>query len=91
VQFYCPHALADGNQHIWIREDAGVLLKSVIYTVSVPPWARKSNKNSVNRNFKNTQRKTDQNQDFRPQRYVTKHKCKQNNAQLFIENLVTLI
>ena len=45
----------------------------------------------VNRNIKNTQRKTDQNQDFRPQRYVTKHKCKQNNAQLFIENLVTLI
>jgi len=35
--FCCPHALADGNQCIWIRgEDAGVLLCSVIYTVTVP-------------------------------------------------------
>ena len=36
AEFYCPHTLADGSQHIRIRgEDAGVL-SSVIYTVSLP-------------------------------------------------------
>jgi len=37
AKFYYPHALADGNQHIWIREKTGALLNSIIYTVSVPP------------------------------------------------------
>ena len=27
------HALADDNRHVWVGEDAGVLLNSVIYTV----------------------------------------------------------
>jgi len=31
-----PLALADGNQSIQIREDAGVLFNSDIYTVSIP-------------------------------------------------------
>jgi len=35
VQFYCLHALADGNQCIWIREKM-LLLNSIIYTVSIP-------------------------------------------------------
>jgi len=34
ANFYCPHALADGNQRIQIRQNTLVL--SVIYTFSMP-------------------------------------------------------
>ena len=37
LQFYCLHALADQQPVISYQgEDAGVLLNSVIYTVSLP-------------------------------------------------------
>jgi len=35
AQFYCPHALADGNQRIQIREKTLEFSSTVIYTVSV--------------------------------------------------------
>jgi len=38
AKFYCPHALAEGNQRIWIREKMMELLfNRVIYTVYVSP------------------------------------------------------
>jgi len=41
TKFYCLHAVAGGNQHIRLRDEAGVL-NSVIYTVSVPACSGKS-------------------------------------------------
>jgi len=35
VKFYCPHALANGNQHIRIREKT-LEFSSTCYSVSVP-------------------------------------------------------
>jgi len=35
AQFYCPHALADGNQHIRIKENT-LEFSTVLYAVSIP-------------------------------------------------------
>ena len=35
AQFYCPHALADGNQRIRIKENT-LEFSTVLYTVSIP-------------------------------------------------------
>jgi len=34
AKFYCPHALADGNEHIWIRQKTLEFSSTVLSTLS---------------------------------------------------------
>ena len=36
TKFCCPHALADSNQHIWIRQKTLLEFSSTVLSVSVP-------------------------------------------------------
>jgi len=36
AKFYCPNALADGNQHFWIMEKRLEFSSTVLSTLSVP-------------------------------------------------------
>ena len=44
AKFYCPHALADGNQHIRIREKTLEFSSTMLSTLSLYPFLRRCNK-----------------------------------------------